>query len=311
MTIKTAASAIPIGLLLGCALFAQSITEPAQKQPLRFEVTSVKPNSTGRAGAGDMPLTGRVNIVGWTFMMLMKAAYRVQDYQIIGGPGWLVVDRYDVQASPPADFQPQRSRTCFVDCTPTPVQIMVQTLLADRFQLKVHRETRELPAYDLTIAKNGFKLKAVAAPLSRPDPASGPPPLPPPPRPGTPPPTIASALPTPPPGFLMTFPFGFAASGLEFHSLAGPLEDILGRPVIDKTGIKGLYDFKLVFSRDGLPGNGPAPPAAATDGPGFNAADPRPSIFTAIQEELGLKLESSKEPVEVLVIDSVSKPTEN
>jgi uncharacterized protein (TIGR03435 family) len=86
----------------------------------------------------------------------------------------------------------------------------------------------------------------------------------------------------------------------------------LGRPVIDKTGIRGFYDFKLVFSREAIPNNSPAPPAPAADGgPGLNASDPRPSIFTALQEEFGLKVESSKGPVEVLVIDSVQKPTEN
>jgi uncharacterized protein (TIGR03435 family) len=105
---------------------------------------------------------------------------------------------------------------------------------------------------------------------------------------------------------------GFALSGVEFHALLGTLEGILGRPVIDKTGIKGFYDFKLVFSREGVPTNGPMPPPSATDGgPGLNASDPRPSIFTALQEEIGLKLDSSKGPVEVLVIDSVQRPTEN
>jgi uncharacterized protein (TIGR03435 family) len=258
-----------------------------------------------------MPPSGRVNVVGMTLRMLMRAVYGVQDYQIIGGPAWLAVDRFDVQASPPPDFQPQRVAPCFADCPPTPVQIMMQGLLADRFQLKVHRETRELPAYDLTIAKAGFKLKELPEP-SPTGPGSGPPPLPPPPPPGTAPPTTVAALPTPPPGVGMIFPFGFALSGVEFHVLVGTLEGILGRPVIDKTRIKGFYDFKLVFSREGVSNNAPVPPPVATDGgPGLNASDPRPSIFTAIQEELGLKLESSKSPVEVLVIDSVQKPSEN
>jgi uncharacterized protein (TIGR03435 family) len=110
----------------------------------------------------------------------------------------------------------------------------------------------------------------------------------------------------------MGFPFGFAASGVQFAVLDSLLAEILGRPVIDKTGIKGDYDFKIVYSREGLPGNGPAPPPPGADGgPGPNPSNPRPSIFTALQEELGLKLESSKGPVEVLVIDSVSKPSED
>jgi len=301
-----------VRVLMIVSVLSKPITASAQNQTLKFEVTSVKPNTTGRGGIGDMPPTGRVNFVSMTFRMLMSTSYGVQDYQIIGGPAWLAVDRFDVQASPPSSYQPQRLTPCFDEnCPPTPVQIMMQGLLADRFALNVHRETRELPVYDLTIAKNGFKLKEVPEP-SRAGPDSSPPPLPPPPPPGTAPPTTAAAMPTPPPGIAMIFPMGFAASGLEFRGLVRTLEGILGRPVIDKTGIRGFYDFKLVFSREAIPNNGPAPPPGATDGgPGLNTPDPRPSIFTALQEEFGLKLESGKGPVEVLVIDSVQHPTEN
>jgi uncharacterized protein (TIGR03435 family) len=255
-----------------------------------------------------MPPTGRVNIVGMTFRTLLSISYGVQDYQIIGGPAWLAADRFDVQASPSADYQPQPAAPCLArNCPPTPVQIMMQGLLADRFQLKLHRETRELPAFDLTIAKSGFKLKEALA-----GPGAEPPESLPPPPPGTPPPVTAAALPTPPPGIAMGFPFGFAASRVEFRALVRHLEEILARPVIDKTGIKGVYDFKLVFSREGLSNNEPTtPPSTTGGGPGLNASDPRPSIFTALQEELGLRLEASRGPVEVLIIDSVQKPSEN
>ena len=86
---------------------------------------------------------------------------------------------------------------------------------------------------------------------------------------------------------------------------------MLGRPVIDKTGIKGYYNFKMVFSREGIPNNAPPPPPPGGPAAGLDASGPMPSIFTAIQEQLGLKLDSTKGPVEVLLIDSVSKPTEN
>ena len=109
---------------------------------------------------------------------------------------------------------------------------------------------------------------------------------------------------------MMGFPFGFAGSGILFSGLRNQLSGILNRPVIDKTGIKGFYDFKIVYSRDGLPSNGPPPPAGGP-GPGTQASDPMPSLFTAIQEQFGLKLDSTKGQVQVLVIDSVSKPTEN
>jgi uncharacterized protein (TIGR03435 family) len=302
---------ILFGMALMMAALAPVEAQTAGQTP-RFEVTSVKPNTAVRGGFMEIPPTGRVNLVRVTFRTLMLISYGIQDYEIIGGPAWLSVDRFDVQASPPADYQPQPVKPCFAaHCPPTPVQLMMQGLLADRFGLKVHRETRELPVYDMTITKNGFKLKEVPEP-SLDGPGSDPHPLPPPPPPGTAPPTTTAALPTPPPGIGMIFPFGFAISGVEFQALVGTLEDILGRPVIDKTGIKGFYNFKVVFSRDGLPNNGPVPPPGAADGgPGLNASDPRPSIFTALQEEFGLKLESGKGPVEVLVIDSVQKPTEN
>jgi bla regulator protein blaR1 len=92
---------------------------------------------------------------------------------------------------------------------------------------------------------------------------------------------------------MMSFPTGFAASAVPFAALASTLSAILGRPVVDKTGITGYYDFKLAFSREGIPNDAPPPPAG---GPGaaLGASDPAPSIFTALQEELGLKLDSTK-----------------
>ena len=285
----------------------------------QFEVSSIKPNTSGPGLTMiQMPPTGRANIVNATFRMLLRTAYRYQDYQLLGGPEWVNADRFDIQARPPEDYQPEPFVPCIgVDCPFTKNQLMLQGLLSDRFQLKTHRETRELPVYKLTIGKNGFKLKEVAAPPPRAPGAALPPPPPPPPPPGTAPPTTPAGLPTPPPGAMMNFGAGFAASAVPFASLASTLSQILGRPVIDKTGIKGYYDFKLAFSRDGLPNSGPAPAppggfaGPGPPGPGANASDPAPSIFTALQEEMGLKLDSAKGPVEVMVIDSVQKPTAN
>jgi uncharacterized protein (TIGR03435 family) len=303
----------PCAFLLILAIAAMPAASQTAGQKLQFEVASVKANATGRPGLIETPPTGRVDIVGTTLKMLMRTAYRVQDYQIIGGPAWLDVDRFDVHANPPPDFQPQPFVPCFAaNCSPTQVQIMLQGLLADRFQLRVHRETRELAGYELTIAKGGFKLRQVPV-APAPGPGSPAPRLPPPPPPGTAPPDTAAALPTPPPGVVMGFPFGLAASAVQFGTLPFLLQGILGRPVIDKTGIQGDYDFKIVFSRDGISGNGltQAPPAPTDAVGSLNAADPRPSIFTALQEELGLKLESGRGPVQVLVIDSVQRPSEN
>src|SRR5262245_49789466 len=181
---------------------------------LQFDAASVKPNTGGPGPTMiQMPPNGRVNIVNATARMLLRSAYRLQDYQIIGGPDWLNGDRFDIQASPPADYKPEPPPPCAGDCPLTPPQIMMQGLLADRFQLKTHRETRELPVYELTIAKNGFKLKEVGAPPPR-GPGAPLPPPPPPPPPGTPPPSTPAGLPTPPPGAMMNFGSGLAASAV-------------------------------------------------------------------------------------------------
>jgi uncharacterized protein (TIGR03435 family) len=184
-------------------------------------------------------------------------------------------------------------------CPLSSVQIMMQGLLADRFQLKAHRETRELPVYELVVARNGHRLKEVPAP---PDRVTGTPP----------PPPGVSALPT---GEVLHYSSGIAGSAVPLSSVVSALSLLLGRPVVDKTGIKGYYDFKMLFSREGLTSTvsgsplrlelGPVP--GAEPGAGASA----PSIFTAVQEYLGLMLDSTRSPVEVLVIDSVQKPKEN
>jgi uncharacterized protein (TIGR03435 family) len=293
------------------SMFALVIAMVLQSPP-QFEVSSIKPNTGGPGPTMiQMPPTGRVNILNASVRMMLRSSYRLQDYQIIGGPDWMNSDRFDIQTSPPSGYQPEPpGLPCLgPDCPLTAVQIMMQGMLADRFQLKSHRETRELPVYELTIARGGFKLKEVAPPPLR---AAGVPPgpPPPPPPPGTPPPTNPSALPTPPPGAMMNFGRGIAATAVPFAALVSSLTQILGRPVIDKTGIKGYYDIKMVFSGDGIPNAGPVPQPPGGLAP-LDAADPMPSIFTAIQERLGLKLDSARGPVEVLLIDGIQKPMEN
>jgi bla regulator protein BlaR1 len=267
--------------------------------PLQFEVASIKTDRSSGFGNMDFPPNGHVNIVNVTLKGITRASYGLQDYQIIGGPNWLDTDRFDVQAKPSPDYEPKPPTRCFPpNCPLTPIQLMMQDLLRDRFQLRTHRETRELPIYELTIAKSGFKLKEA-------DPGAPVVPSPPPP-PGTPPPTNPAALPTLQPGAIGILGNGITASRVQISALASALSGILGRPVIDKTGIMGEYGFKFVFSCGGLDGAPPATPAA-----GLEASDPMPSIFTAVQEQLGLRLESAKGPIEVLVIDNASKPMEN
>jgi len=240
--------------------------------------------------------------------------------QIVGGPSWMDSERYDIQAKTDCSggtFSRDR------------LQLMVQSMLEDRFQLKAHQETRELPIYNLVVTRDGPKLKksadqttpTVAAALPGPcEPASTantPPPFPPPGRggnpfdPKSPPPRGAIMMMMGPAGMTMR------AGATRFDAIVRLLQNQLGRTIVDKTGLEGLYDFELTFSPEGLGspfGRGlpmpPPPPGAASPSAPVTAADPVPSLFTAIQE-LGLKLESGKGPVEVLVIDSVEKPTDN
>jgi len=161
---------------------------------------------------------------------------------------------------------------------------MLQSLLEDRFQLKIRREIREVPVYVLTVAKSGPKLKSSQeGSCPTPNPAGGS-------CPGS---VWAERKGTSVVVDQQDTPDGFSRM----------LSQRLGRPVIDKTGIKGMFDFHLEFAPDETTG-GTAPPDVATDPSG-------PSIFTAVQEQLGLKLESAKGPGEVLVIDRVERPSEN
>src|SRR5262245_18621986 len=120
------------------------------QSPLQFEVAAIKTNRSGLgSGNMDFPPNGRINIVNATFRMMVQASYRLQDYQIIGGPNWVNTDRFDIQAKPSAEYEPKpiaarpSAAPCFgSDCPMTPIQMMMQDLLRDRFQLKTHRETR-------------------------------------------------------------------------------------------------------------------------------------------------------------------------
>lgn len=217
----------------------------------------------------------RLSAVGLTVKALVGTAYRVRDFQIFGGPSWANSDRFDIEAKAEA----------VTDMTPERMPLLLQSLLADRFQLKIHTETRELPVYDLVIGKNGPKLRAV------PDPE--------PPVPGTP------ELPPLRPGAFQWRMGDMSGSTVPFDRFVGALSILLGRPITDKTGLTGFFEIKLQWAPDVGQGDGPLQPLPSPVDPSG------PSLFTAIQEQLGLRLESTKGPVEVIVIDSVQKPSEN
>jgi uncharacterized protein (TIGR03435 family) len=252
-----------------------------------FEVASIKPNNSGdnrvmfRNTGG-----GRMTIVGATARMLIQTAYRIRDFQLSGGPGWISSDRFDIEAK----------AENVADMTPDRMPLLLQSLLAERFQLKTHSETKELPTYELLVAKDGSKLKSVPEP---PRPAPGGPPGPPP-----------SPNGPMPPGTFRMMRGELVGTAVPLETLIQGLSQLLGRTIVDKTGLMGFFDINLRWAPDpgqlggpfGPQPGGPPPPPADLSGP---------SIFTAVQEQLGLRLESSKGQVQTVVIDSIEKPSEN
>lgn len=262
----------------------------AQTQPTTapaFEVASIKAN---HSGDGRMMMNvapgGRVNATNLTVRQLIVMAYRIKPSQLSGGPSWIDSDHYDISAKAEGP------------ATPEQLQLMMQALLADRFKLSLRHESKEMPVYALVVAKDGPKLhenKEAEAEKERAK-AEGA-------KPG-------DANAPPKGGNFMRMGRGLlSAQGAPVTNLADLLSRQLGRVVLDKTGLTGLYDFELKWTPDESQGQmfkgadaGDSAPSPDTSGP---------TIFTALQEQLGLKLESQKGPVEVFVIDHVEKPTEN
>lgn len=227
-----------------------------------FEVISIKPTQGQPINSGFRRASPRtLNATNVTVRFLIGYAYDVRDDQISGGPAWIDSERYEVVAKAPEGAAASTALT----------RLRTQSLLADRFHVVLHRDTREMPTFALTVAKNG--------PKGLHDPSSGRP--------------------------------DFVSNGHHLScqrvSMAMFAKEFLaretGRSVLDKTGIAGEFDFTLDWSPD------EAPPGAAAD-----AGDPfakSPSLLDALEEQLGLKLEKQKGPVEVLVVDRAEKPAEN
>jgi uncharacterized protein (TIGR03435 family) len=277
-TLRAFAAFVVTGLAM-----AQSETGP------RFEVASIKPAAPDQRGVyvRNTP-GGRLNIANMTLKDMITFAWRIQPFQITGGPPWLDSTRFDISAKP--EQPPKEGET----------PLMLRALLQDRFQLTLHEETRELPVYALVVRKEG-KLgpgltEAKEGSCVRFDPSKPPPP---PPQPGK-PPTLGCG------GFMMS-PRQMTASSTTIGTLVEPLSRLLGRTVVDKTGLTGKFDLSLQWTPDESQAIRPGPDGAAA--PPSDSAPP--SIFTAIQEQLGLKLDSQKGPVKIFVIERAEKPSEN
>lgn len=255
--ILTALLAATVSVLRG-----QPVAPPA------FEAASIKPGNSRSSGGGLNLLPGRIRVVNGSLKFCIQVAWNVKDFQVSGGEGWMGTDRYDIDAVAAGPFQKGEYRA------------MLQTLLADRFGLVMHRETQNKSGYALVAGRNGAKLPP---PIEDPD-------------------IMFSRTPS---GDTV-----LKATSASMSQLAMALSSTLGAPVVDLTGIEGRFDVSLrwtpdptsqpLMTKSGVPL--PPPPPDAVTGP---------TLFTALQEKLGLKLEARKVPVEVIAIDRAHRPSGN
>jgi uncharacterized protein (TIGR03435 family) len=276
---RTARRLVPVAILLSGAI---SFAQPAP-QPARFDVASVKPNNTGdQCPCFLSPMPDGLRVINLPIATLLSMAHGVQADQVVDVPAWARRERFDILAKAPAGIQ----------MTMDAMRPMLRDLLADRFQLKTRRESRELAVYRLVQLKPGAalgsRLKRGDFDCTRqapPTPAGQTPPA-------TPAPVNCGAL---------VRPGGLSITNFPLSGLTRMMGPITGRVVVDETGLEGPWSAELDFTPDiaGPPGAAPAGPAPA-DGL---------SIFTAVQEQLGLKLESGRAPVEVVVIERLERPS--
>jgi len=271
-------AALSILILLAAPLaLAQSAPAPSCSAPAAtaFDIATVKPSTQSDGGSSIRTRPDLIATSG-TASNMIEFAYNLRDFQLSGGPGWLATAAWDVVAKvdqPPADWS-----TLSNDARNSIERQRLQAVLAQRFALKCHFETKELPVYNLVVAKSGSKLTPTAADAQKKYAAS----------------THGENR-----------RIRVEANGIPMDFLVANLSQTLGRTVIDKTGLTGLYDFTLTYTSDpdaGSPASAPATDSDAASGP---------SLFTAVEEQLGLKLESSRGPVPILVIDSITRPSEN
>jgi len=287
------------------AILVAAIVCPLAAQ--QFETASIKPNNSDIPGPrglvphveGNRFVAGNVSL-GY----LIRGAYQLHDYQLTGGPGWIYSDRFDIEAKAEGESRITREQ----------MHTMLQRLIVDRFQLKTRRETKQLPVYELIVTSNGHKLREGIPVASN---AAGIVPLTfllPPGIPGPPPPPPGGGRGVPPGPPRERFAPGVIVSpGLTMRRLAELLTLQLERPVVDKTGLVGNYNVNLTWMPEpsstlnlGIgPRNAPPPSPVAVADPSL------PSIFTALQEDLGLRLNAAAGPVDVFVVDAVMKPTPN
>ena len=250
----------------------------------QFEVASIKAHA-GSAGPIKLVLNfpERFSAENVWVKLLIRIAWDVRDFQIVGAPSWVNSDRFDIEAVSNGKTSPAEKRQ------------MLRSLLEERFQVKLHRETRQMPVYELIPAKGGPKMhEPTEGSCVQPDPNTALRPL----APGQ-EPTLYC-------GNLRSGARQIEGSAIQMSSFTVWLSDVLQRPVVDRTGFTGTFNVNLKWSDDQVNLNSAAPATQPVD-----IDSGAPSIFTALREQLGLRLESTKGPVEVLVIDHAEPPTQN
>lgn len=220
---------------------------PAAAQPA-FEVASIKPSSADGSHSGTHSNNGRISMDNLSIKQLILTAYNIQNHQY-SGPAWLDDERYNIEAK--ADTKVDQKE----------MQAMMQTMLADRFKLKVHHESKQVAGYALILAKGGLKLKPVEGEGSS----------------------------------MNTNNTRLAATHVDMPRIARYVSGLLGQPVVDETGIKDSFSFEMEFARPGRE----------------DKSETLPTIFTALNEVLGLKLETRKVPIDVIIVDHCERPTDN
>ena len=277
---KTLMLCLMAGSLTAVPLQAQ--TPAAVGASPAFEVASIRRNNSGSDSASVRGQAGRLAITNNPLRNIIRNAWGLQGFQIVGGPDWINTERWDIVAK--AEGNP-----------PSPqMMAMVQALLADRFKLVVHRETRDMPIYALVFARAdhapGPKMRPSSTDCAAVMTAA----------------IARGGVPPPPDGKVlcgMRVNNGRIEMNAEtMTNFVRNLSPIAGRSIVNKTGLTGGFDLELTWTPDAPAGNAPDATPLANDGP---------SLFTAMQEQLGLKLDAQRGPVQVLVIDSAVRPTED
>jgi uncharacterized protein (TIGR03435 family) len=270
-------------LLSGSCLHAQSapiVEEPGYKPTLTFDVATIRlappPDANFHVSVSSPPHSSRFEATNLPIKALLQIAYGF-DAPVVGAPEWTANTFYNIQARSDADADARLAKLT-VNEVRLEKRNAIRVLLAERLDVKTHLETRNTSLFNRVVARDGLKMQVAPPP---------------------PPPANGEAPPPPPPADVQAHGsqhgLEFIGSNATMRAISGALSSMVEAPVVDKTGLTGIYNYTLQFGRD------------------WSAHDPDswPSIFTAVQEQLGLKLEAAHETVPNLVVDHIAKPTEN